>query len=213
MKQAKCKKTHKGCKRCNSGWHPCDNWECATCAMDTEWWCEDSKPCDCQRLVTKIKWKDVNLPWSDSGAYDYATMPKEPDISDRTREKFGMTEHEAFQKYILEDKRDFKDPEYRKLSDSISDWKHEQPEYVEWHKSCDKWYAQQDQIKKDNPTFRSLGLNKPGTLIKLEDDSIHLIGSINEIAGVCDDCVEFNSKTIIKEYAVVYEWKDSKDAV
>lgn len=52
--------------------------------------------------------------------------------------------------------------------------------------------------------FQSEGLARPGTLIET-DDGTYLIGHINEVAGICDDCTELGrySKTIITRYAVV----------
>lgn len=154
-----------------------------------------------------MKWIKANMPWSDSGAHDYNTMPDEPNLDDKIKEKFGMTETEAFQKYMLDRKTPITDrcPEYDEIEKKISDWKWEQPEYKEWDKLCNEWEEEQEQIKKDNPTFEGSGLNNTGTLVKLEDDSVYLIGDINRHCGICDDCVRFGNKTIIKEYAIIYE--------
>jgi len=53
-------------------------------------------------------------------------------------------------------------------------------------------------------SFESLGLNKPGTLIDVED-KIYLIGHINLSCGVCDDCTEFEYDAIVKRYKVIWE--------
>ena len=50
----------------------------------------------------------------------------------------------------------------------------------------------------------SEGLNKPGTLVRVEGE-VFLIGHINTIAGVCDDCCEFSNEAIIVAYKVVWE--------
>jgi len=37
-------------------------------------------------------------------------------------------------------------------------------------------------------SFRGAGLNVPGTLIQLSNGSVELIGTINQLCEVCDDC-------------------------
>ncbi len=157
--------------------------------------------------MNNMKWIKANMPWSSSGSHDYSTMPKEPDIDDRIKEKFGITQDEAFEKYLTgKTGKSFHDcPEYDEIDAKISDWKFEEPEYIEWNKLCKEWDEKQDQIKKDNPTFCGNNLNKAGTLIKLEDNRVFLIGHINRNCGVCDDCVGFSGNAVIKEYSVIYE--------
>ena len=60
----------------------------------------------------------------------------------------------------------------------------------------------------DKESFRGLGLNKPGTLIELKDGTTHLIGSINTIRGVCDDCPAFDSDAIVTRYAIVFDFQE-----
>lgn len=54
-------------------------------------------------------------------------------------------------------------------------------------------------------------LIQPGVLIKTNEKydgrNVFLIGHINTLGGVCDDCVMFDRATIIKEYCVVWEGK------
>ena len=59
--------------------------------------------------------------------------------------------------------------------------------------------------KKKTGSFVDSGLNKPGTLIELDDGTQYLIGDINTVGGVCDDCIAVEPETIIKRYAIVYE--------
>lgn len=47
------------------------------------------------------------------------------------------------------------------------------------------------------------GLNKPGTLIEMETGEVFLIGDINPLRGVCDDCSEFGSDAIVRRYSVL----------
>ena len=52
--------------------------------------------------------------------------------------------------------------------------------------------------------FVSLDLNKAGTLIDTEK-GIFLIGHINQVGGICDDCSDFDDDTIVKRYKIVWE--------
>lgn len=68
----------------------------------------------------------------------------------------------------------------------------------------------QDYEKRNSFTDREL--NQPGTLIEVEEDGekkILLIGDINTLSGVCDDCREFPSSAIIIRYAIV--WKNEQN--
>ena len=60
-----------------------------------------------------------------------------------------------------------------------------------------------DDIELDSICKR--GLNAPGVLIKLADNSEYLIGHINDMRGVCDDCVEFPSEEIVIAYKIVWQ--------
>lgn len=39
----------------------------------------------------------------------------------------------------------------------------------------------------------------------MEDGSEYLIGHINQLRGVCDDCTEFGKDEIVKAYKIVWE--------
>jgi hypothetical protein len=61
-------------------------------------------------------------------------------------------------------------------------------------------------------SFSGRGLNKPGTLIEIEETfhhnktrTQHLIGDINVNRGVCDDCTAFQHDAIVTKYAVVFK--------
>ena len=58
-------------------------------------------------------------------------------------------------------------------------------------------------IYSENKSFCEMGLNKPGTLIKMKGKKIYLIGDVNPLGGVCDDCMNFDRKDIVKEYMVM----------
>ena len=57
--------------------------------------------------------------------------------------------------------------------------------------------------------FVGKDLNIPGTLIDTKY-GIFLIGHINPLKGVCDDCVEFRSPTIVKRYKIVWTEEQEK---
>lgn len=56
--------------------------------------------------------------------------------------------------------------------------------------------------------FQNDGLNQPGTLIQLATGEERLIGDINPLGGVCDDCqdhaLDYRGSAIVAAYAIVY---------
>lgn len=54
----------------------------------------------------------------------------------------------------------------------------------------------------DEDTFCQRGLNLPGTQIEVGGDH-YLIGDINGLGGVCDDCCEVHSSDIVTRYRVL----------
>lgn len=90
---------------------------------------------------------------------------------------------------------------------AIEDWENKQPEMIAYDTDFrEKHTAFQEELKKKS--FSGMGLNKPGTLIEVkigEELKQYLIGDINPICGVCDDCTEFSSReTIVVRYKVVW---------
>ena len=57
-------------------------------------------------------------------------------------------------------------------------------------------------------SFVERGLNKPGTLIFMEDGSTYLIGHINPMLGCCDDCTLFQKEAIVLGYKVLIQFND-----
>ncbi len=47
---------------------------------------------------------------------------------------------------------------------------------------------------------------KPGTLIELDNGKVHLIGTMTPEADVCGDFQLFNPGTIVKRYAVAFDF-------
>lgn len=52
-------------------------------------------------------------------------------------------------------------------------------------------------------SFESRDLNKPGTQVEV-NGKLYLIGDINGMRGVCDDCTEFPDDAIVTRYRVVW---------
>lgn len=68
-------------------------------------------------------------------------------------------------------------------------------------------YSDDDNIDDIEDTFEKRELNKPGTLIDT-DKGIFLIGHINPLRGVCDDCTKFDPETIVRRYKVIWNEND-----
>lgn len=179
-------------------------------------------------------WIELNLPYS---YYECLETPDLPDLDDRIKQKFGKLpkevkvllkkpgepeyafQWEAFKKYskvcdMNEEELSKIDDEdiravlsYHAFRNEVDDWFSEQPEVVEWESLCDK-LRKEHKEKMKSKSFSSLGLNKPGVLIEVEQDGKdvqYLIGDINTSCGVCDDCVAFSDDTIVKRYKIVWE--------
>lgn len=95
---------------------------------------------------------------------------------------------------------------YVDLRDKMCKWGDEQPEWKAWQKVREAFIAEQEK-----KSFTGRKLNLPGTLVEMEDGSIELIGTMNVIAGVCNDCVAFDrSDLIVKRYALVFPFTKRK---
>ena len=70
---------------------------------------------------------------------------------------------------------------------------------LSWEKTT---FSETDEFV-NHDSFVKRDLNKPGTLIQLENNKILLIGDINKVSGTCDDC-SYLDKDIIKRYKVIY---------
>lgn len=55
----------------------------------------------------------------------------------------------------------------------------------------------------DNESFEGKKLNIPGNLIRIAEGEF-LIGHINPVKGICDDCVQFKNEEIVLAYKVVW---------
>jgi len=54
-------------------------------------------------------------------------------------------------------------------------------------------------------TFAGLGFARPGVQVEMADGKQYLIGDVNKLGGVCDDCSAFNSTDIVARYRVLVE--------
>ena len=90
---------------------------------------------------------------------------------------------------------------YKDLQERVFTWSDEQPEWKAHSKAIEEYNALQD-LK----SFSGRKLNQPGTIIELENGQIELIGSINRSTGVCNDCPAFDDDSIVKKYAVVFQF-------
>lgn len=151
----------------------------------------------------KIEWIEINLPYEHHPNYD--DMPK-LNLEEKEVAEFGITREEALMKFY--DDAHEKQPgksildldllESDTWDDKYYKWQSLQPETKEYNKKMDEWEAAQENVK----SFRLMGLNKPGTLIRLKNGTIHLIGTINTNCGVCDDCTAFGGNTVIESYSI-----------
>ena len=180
-----------------------------------------------------MKWTEFNMPWSSSGVVDQSLLPQPPDVSEQEREKFGATQEELLDSCLSDfetldtlflnantwdltnDERLEKETgiakmagllesfEKMRLVGSIEAWRSSTPEYVAYnaaHKEAwDTLYAEME-----SKTFVGQKLNKPGTQVEV-DGKRYLIGDINQLAGVCDDCVAFAQEVIVTRYRVLLE--------
>ena len=58
--------------------------------------------------------------------------------------------------------------------------------------------------------FMSSTLNKPGVLIKTQEDKEYLIGNINQAFGTCGCCEALKNNTVIVAYCIVWESKNTQ---
>lgn len=95
--------------------------------------------------------------------------------------------------------------EYREKNNRYNEWYNQQPEYVAYY--TDYNARKKAFLDANAQSFCYQGLNKAGVLIEFEQDGKkeqRLIGHMNELGGVCDDCTEIKSDTIILRYRIVW---------
>lgn len=97
--------------------------------------------------------------------------------------------------------------EHKEFIKKYDQWLEQQPEFIEWAEEYDR-AEMEFKNKQKQLSFCGRGLNKPGTLIEVViggKTETFLIGDVNCLGGVCDDCMMFDRSVIVKRYAVVWE--------
>jgi hypothetical protein len=95
---------------------------------------------------------------------------------------------------------------HRRRTTLVNEWWEIQPEYIKWIADCQE-LRDKEMADAKLLSFVGAGLNVPGTMIEVETEpdktSQFLIGDINTLRGVCDDCTAFDDNAIVKRYKVI----------
>ena len=183
-----------------------------------------------------MQWIDINLPWATS-ILDDPEGPPWPITDAMYKAEFGTTPNRAYKKLTDADMDKFRTLEfalmdewegdrptedyeaelerrhpdcaavqrvlaYRRLNRRIRQWEDAHPLMVAHRQAV---AAQQAEM--NLRSFSGRKLNRPGTLIEVEEDGkveTYLIGHVNTNRGVCDDCTMFGPQAIVRRYAVVW---------
>jgi hypothetical protein len=167
-------------------------------------------------------WIDINLPWSTEVLGTAEHTP--PDLSQHIKKEFGTTPADAWKQisskeideyYQYDDQcqeelRKENSPILHSAVESYDDellqrygTKNGVAKVVAYHQLLRRmrvWEAAQPNQK----SFCGRGLNQPGTLVIVDGEQF-LIGDINPLRGVCDDCTAFARDAIVQRYKVVWE--------
>jgi hypothetical protein len=179
--------------------------------------------------LNQLNWIECNLPWKFRFSPDL--YPKYPSdiIKQKIKEKFPEWEALEQKQTILlgwwfsycnenkismvlqdhEDNLDISKLEgfqslkttrltYGQMSIDINKFSETIPELIDYNQQYNDF-----KIKENRLSFCGQKLNVCGTIIELDDGTLELLGSINCLGGVCDDC-SFEGG-IIKRYARIIE--------
>lgn len=177
-------------------------------------------------------WITCGLPYINQEFVDDDKLPPPPDVSEQERSEFGVSVRDienrhGEDKFIALDnlllkvdwfkltKAKIRKEEVRLATENgmtpvlratrqilkIMNWRDSLPEYKAWVEARKAEYDRLDALN-DAKGFVGQGLNKPGTQIDV-NGKLYLIGNINPILGVCDDCVAFRSEDIVTRYRVL----------
>jgi hypothetical protein len=159
-----------------------------------------------------INWIECNLPFY---TYEPRVFPYPWDeefynkIHKLKCEKFGEEIILDFNKSIWHGNED-----QEKLFKEICDFEENLPEVINRHNQIEKDAEEFDKIElsKIIDSFCSLGLNKPGTLIQLENNSNYLIGDINKDGVIKSYGSDFGDDMIphlnVIKYAILFDYKN-----
>lgn len=169
---------------------------------------------------TRMGWITVNLPWGRRAPR--AGYPECPDTSALEMAQFGTTmeeiegrmkalnldlafrktvdavlngrpEEEAFAEFGVRSARHAEFLAFREQRSEMRRWLGEHPVMVAHRAACE--------IAVKRGSFQEFAA--PGVQIEMADGSRHLIGDINMLAGVCDDCRAFDSDAVVVRYRVL----------
>ena len=93
------------------------------------------------------------------------------------------------------------------LSLEIDEYMYSLPEFVAIIEENDKIIAEYKK-RLHEECFSKSPYCKPGVLIETGEGKIELIGGMNASGGVCNDCSAVTYDTIIKRYAVVFDFEE-----
>ena len=151
------------------------------------------------------EWIECNLPWNHYGTL--AQAPKYPNLNKKIKKLFGKTVPQAYKEissqYKYGDgKKAYKSAvnKYKNFRKKVEAWVKEQPEHKTYVEDLKK-HNEMDKLK----SFCGRGLNKVGTMIEIVDNGMDkklLIGDVNALGGVCDDCMGFDREVIVLRYKV-----------
>lgn len=152
-----------------------------------------------------MAWIKCNLPWTYHN--DLSNLPEPPKFDKQIKKLFGKTINEVYKELP---KADYTNPskeykaasrKYRAFAHKVQAWVKEQPESKAYNEAMKR--IDEEDAKK---SFCGRGLNKPGTMIEISDEEDKrqlLIGDVNCLGGVCDDCMGFSKDVIVLRYSPV----------
>lgn len=158
------------------------------------------------------RWIKCGLPWT---FYDWNYQPEPPNLKKEEKKKFGKTTEQAYKELeamlggarfaTFEYDRVVKTKEYKsgkraykKFCAAVQDWVKDHPSWIEYQQKLKDF---DEEVKRKS--FCGRELNKPGTRIEIlvgKELKQYLIGDINTLGGVCDDCMGFGKDVIVVRY-------------
>lgn len=162
-------------------------------------------------------WIKCGLPWTFYG--DYKDAPQPPNLKKDEKKEFGKTTEQAYKeltkmlggaKYstpeyeAIVNGKEYKAAQrkYKKFADKVREWMKDHPAWIQYQ-IASKSYSECETSK----SFCGRELNKPGTLIEVLQNGEKcqfLIGDINTLGGVCDDCMGFSKDAVVVRYKVIH---------
>lgn len=161
------------------------------------------------------RWIKCGLPWTFYG--DWKNTPSPPGLKKEEKQEFGKTTEQAYKELTamlggaayatakynrIVKSKEYKAAQrkYKKFADKVREWMKDHPAWVDYQEAI-KAYSDGESQK----SFCGRGLNKPGTTVEIlvgKELKQLLIGDINILGGVCDDCMGFGKDTVVVRYKV-----------